>query len=256
MGLLRTTRWLAAAMVAVAVTVSAWAGEVTFFAAASLSNALPEIAAAYKQQTGNSIKFSFAASSVLARQIEASPGADIFMSADSDWMDYLDSRGLVVHATRKTLLSTHLVLIAPAAAPVSLKIAPYFDLKGALKGGRLAIADPDSVPAGKYGKSALTSLGVWNTIVDRTANAESVRVALAYVARGEAPLGIVYTTDALIEPKVKIIDTFADKTHAPIVYPAALTKDAKPEAKAFLDYLSGPQARAVFVKYGFEVRGK
>ena len=232
------------------------ASEVTFFAAASLSNALPEIAAAYKQQTGNTVKFSFAASSVLARQIEASPGVDLFMSADADWMDYLDSRGLVVHATRKTLLSTHLVLIAPAASPITLKIAPYFDLKGALKGGRLAIADPDSVPAGKYGKSALMSLGVWNTVVDHTANAESVRVALAYVARGETPLGIVYTTDAQIEPKVKIVDTFPDKTHAPIVYPAALTKDAKPEAKAFLDFLSGPQARAVFVKYGFEFRGK
>lgn len=255
MGLLRASRILAAAFVAVAVSAGAWAADVTFFAAASLSNALPEIAAAYKQQTGNTVKFSFAASSILARQIEASPGADLFMSADSDWMDYLDSRGLVNHATRKTLLSTHLVLIAPTASAVSLKIAPYFDLKGALKGGRLAVADPDSVPAGKYGKSALTSLGVWNTVVDHLAQAENVRVALAYVARGETPLGIVYTTDALAEPKVKIVDTFPDRTHAPIVYPAALTKDAKPGAREFLDYLSGPQARAIFVKYGFEIRG-
>ena len=255
MRLRHVSRFLAAALVAVAVSAGAWAAEYTFFAAASLSNALPEIAAAYKQQTGNSIKFSFAASSVLARQIEASPGADLFMSADSDWMDYLDNKGLVDHASRKTLLSTHLVLIAPAASTVAIKLAPHVDLLGALKGGRLAIADPDSVPAGKYGKSALTSLGIWNTLVDHTANAESVRVALAYVARGEAPLGIVYTTDAMVEPKVKIVDTFPDKTHAPIVYPAALTKDAKPGAKTFLDFLSGPQARSIFVKYGFEIRG-
>lgn len=256
MGLHRASRWVAAAIVALAVSAGAWAADVTFFAAASLSNALPEIATAYKQETGKTVTFSFAASSVLARQIEASPGADIFMSADADWMDYLDSRGLINHATRKTLLGTHLVLIAPASSTVSLKIVPYFDLAGALKGGRLAIADPDSVPAGKYAKSSLTSLGVWNTVVDHTANAESVRVALAYVARGEAPLGIVYTTDALVEPKVKIIDTFPDKTHAPIVYPAALTKDAKPGAKEFLDFLSGKEARAVFVKYGFEFKGK
>jgi molybdate transport system substrate-binding protein len=233
----------------------AWAADVTMFAAASLSSVMPEIAAAYQKQTGQTVKFSFAASSVLARQIENSPGADIFMSADSDWMDYLDSRGLVQHATRKSLLATHLALIAPAGSGASLKIAPHFDILGALKGGRLAIADPDSVPAGKYAKSALTSLGVWNALVDHLAQAENVRVALAYVARGETPLGIVYTTDALAEPKVRIIDTFPDKTHAPIVYPAALTKDAKPAAKAFLDFLSGPEARTLFTKYGFEILG-
>jgi molybdenum ABC transporter, periplasmic molybdate-binding protein len=253
--MVRAIRLMAAAFIAVMLSAGAMAADVTFFAAASLSNALPEIAAAYKQQTGKTIKFSFAASSVLARQIEASPGVDLFMSADADWMDYLDNRGLIDHATRKTLLSTHLVLIAPVASTVTLKLGPHVDLVGALKGGRLAIADPDSVPAGKYGKSALTSLGIWNSLVDHTANAESVRVALAYVARGETPLGIVYATDAKIEPKVKVIDTFPDKTHAPIVYPAAMTKDAKPEAKGFLDFLSGPQARAVFVKYGFELRG-
>lgn len=253
--MVRAIRLMATAFIAVMLSAGAMAADVTFFAAASLSNALPEIAAAYKQKTGKTVKFSFAASSVLARQIEASPGVDLFMSADADWMDYLDNRGLIDHATRKTLLSTHLVLIAPAASTVTLKLVPHVDLLGALKGGRLAIADPDSVPAGKYGKSALTSLGVWNSLVDHTANAESVRVALAYVARGETPLGIVYATDAKIEPKVKVIDTFPDKTHAPIVYPAAMTKGAKPEAKGFLDFLSGPQARAVFVKYGFELRG-
>ena len=255
MGLFRIKRFVSAALVAFVMAVGAHAADVTFFAAASLSSALPEIAAAYKQQTGKTVTFSFAASSVLARQIEASPGADLFMSADTDWMDYLDNRGLVDHATRKTLLATHLVLIAPAASPIVLKLVPHVDILGALKGGRLAVADPDSVPAGKYAKSALTSLGVWNSVVEHLAQAENVRVALAYVARGETPLGIVYTTDALAEPKVKIDDTFADKTHAPIVYPAALTKDAKPGAKDFLDFLSGPQARAVFIKYGFEFRG-
>lgn len=253
--MLRLSRLIAAAVTAIAVTAGAFAADVTMFAAASLSTALPEIAAAYKKSTGHSVQFSFAASSVLARQIENSPGADIFMSADADWMDYLDNRSLVQHATRKTLLSTQLVLIAPASAQVTLKIAPHFDLLGALKGGRLAIADPDSVPAGKYGKSSLVSLGVWNSVIDHTANAESVRVALAYVARGETPLGIVYKTDALVEPKVKIVDTFPDKSHAAIVYPAALTKDAKPLAKEFLSYLSGPEARAIFVKYGFEIAG-
>ena len=249
------SRLMAAALTLIVTTTGAWAGDLTVFAAASLSSALPEIAAAYKQQTGKTVTFSFAASSVLARQIEASPGADLFMSADTDWMDYLDNRGLVDHATRKTLLATHLVLIAPAASPIVLKLVPHVDILGALKGGRLAVADPDSVPAGKYAKSALTSLGVWNSVVEHLAQAENVRVALAYVARGETPLGIIYTTDALAEPKVKIVDTFADKTHAPIVYPAALTKDAKPDAKAFLDFLTGPQARAIFVKYGFEFRG-
>ncbi|GAA0536919.1 molybdate transport system substrate-binding protein [Rhizomicrobium palustre] len=255
MRLSRLSRFVLAAITTVFLTAGAFAADVTMFAAASLGTALPEIAAAYKAKTGQSVQFSFAASSVLARQIENSPGADVFMSADADWMDYLDNRGLVQHATRKTLLTTKLVLIAPAASTVQVKIGPHFDLLGALKGGRLAIADPDSVPAGKYGKSSLVSLGVWNAVVDRTANAESVRVALAYVARGETPLGIVYRTDALIEPKVKVVDTFPDKTHAPIVYPAALTKDARPAAKAFLDFLSGPEARAIFVKYGFELAG-
>src|SRR5665213_1974814 len=124
-----------------------------------------------------------------------------------------------------------------------------------LPGGRLAIADPDSVPAGKYGRQSLTSLGVWNGVVDHLVPAENVRVALAYVARGETPLGIVYSTDALAEPKVRVVDSFPDSTHAPIVYPEALTKDAKPQARVFLDFLSGPEATAIFVKDGFIVRG-
>jgi len=225
----------------------------TVFAAASLSDALKQTGEAYKAKTGQTPVFSFAASSALARQIEASGGADIFISADRDWMDYLDNKGLIAHASRKDLLGNHLVLIAPASSSVSVKIAAHFDLAGALGGGRLSVADPDSVPAGKYAKSALTSLGVWNAAVDRLVQAENVRVALAYVARDEAPLGIVYTTDAMAEPKVRIVGTFPDSSHAPIVYPIALTRDAKPEAKALVDFLEGPDAAAIFSKAGFVV---
>jgi molybdate transport system substrate-binding protein len=244
----------AAALLALA-PVAAQAGSVTVFAAASLGDALGDVGKAYKAKTGNDVVFSFAASSALARQIEASGGADIFMSADTDWMDYLDSRGLIAHASRKNLLGNSLVLIAPADANVSLAIGPHFDLLGALNGGRLSIADPDSVPAGKYARTALSALGVWNGVVNHLVQAENVRVALAYVARGEAPLGIVYSTDAMSEKRVHIVATFPENTHAPIVYPAALTKDANPNARAFLDYLSGPEARAIFVKDGFVILG-
>jgi molybdate transport system substrate-binding protein len=224
---------------------------VTVFAAASLTDTLNAIGKTYEAKTGKHVTLAFAASSALARQIEASSGADMFISADSEWMDYLDNKGLMKHETRRNLLGNRLVLIAPANARVTLKIAPHFDLALALGSGRLAVADPDSVPAGKYARQALTSLGVWSSVADRLAGAENVRVALAYVARGEAPLGIVYTTDALSEQKVRIVDTFPDNTHLPIVYPAALTKDAKPDAAAFLTFLSSPDASAVFAKAGF-----
>jgi molybdate transport system substrate-binding protein len=229
------------------------AADVTVFAAASLTDALQRVADGYKTKNGRSVALSFAASSALARQIEASGGADIFISADKDWMDYLDNNGLIAHASRRDILGGTLVLIAPASSKVRLKMAPHFDLVGALGDGRLSIADPDSVPAGKYAKAALTALGVWNTVADRLAVAENVRVALAYVTRGEAPLGIVYSTDAIAEPNVKTVAEFPDNTHPLIVYPAALTKDAKPAGQAFLDYLEGPQARAIFTRAGFVV---
>jgi molybdate transport system substrate-binding protein len=229
---------------------------VTVFAAASLTDALGAAGKVYEAKTGKHVVFSFAASSALARQIESSAGADVFLSADSDWMDYLDKKGLIAHATRLDLLGNHLVLISPADLKIVLKIKPHFDLAGALGNGRLAIADPGSVPAGKYGRAALTALGVWDSVADHLAPAENVRVALAYVARGEAQFGIVYTTDALSEPKVRIVDTFPDDSHAPIVYPAALTRDAKPAARAFLDFLSSPEATAIFVKDGFVVLRK
>jgi len=239
-----------AALLAIA-PIGAEAADVTVFAAASLANALQQVADSYKAKSGQTVAISFAASSALARQIDASGGADMFISADKDWMDYLDSKGLIAHATRKDLLGGHLVLIAPVSSNVQVKIAPHFDLMGALAGGRLAVADPDSVPAGKYAKTALTALGVWTAVVDHLAQAENVRVALAYVARGEAPLGIAYSTDAAAEPKVKIVAEFPDNTHQPIVYPAALTRDARPAAQGFLDYLSGAEANAIFSKTGF-----
>lgn len=251
----RAFRGVLGAFVIATAPLAAQAASITVFAAASLTDALNEIGTAYKAKTGNDAVFSFAASSALAKQIEASGGADVFLSADTDWMDYLDKKALLAPGTRRTLLGNHLVLIAPAAEHPPIAIAPHFDLLGALKGGRLAVADPDSVPAGKYAKASLTALGVWNTVSGTLAQAENVRAALAYVSRGEAPLGIVYTTDARADKGVHIVATFPDATHPPIVYPAALVKGAKPEAKAFLAFLSGPEAKAVFEKDGFVVLG-
>jgi molybdate transport system substrate-binding protein len=255
---MKTSNWLraglAAALFALA-PIAAQAASVTMFAAASLTDALNEVGKAYKAKTGNDVVFSFAASSVLAKQIEASGGADLFMSADSDWMNYLDKKGLIQHDTRADLLGNHLVVVAPADQSVSLMVDGKFDFAGALHGGKLAVADPASVPAGKYAKASLTQLGAWDAVKDQLAPAENVRAALAYVARGEAPLGIVYTTDAMAEKKVHVVAILPDSTHAPIVYPAALVKDAKPEAKAFLAFLSGPQAHKIFEKDGFVLLG-
>jgi molybdate transport system substrate-binding protein len=236
------------------VPLPARAADITVFAAASLDETMNRLAADYSRQSGRQVAVSLAASSVLARQVEASGGADLFVSADEDWMDYLDKKSLLAPGTRKNLLGNRLVLIAPAGAS-AITLRPGFDLKGALKGaqknGRLAIADPATVPAGKYGREALTNLRAWDGVP--LAPAENVRVALAYVARGEAPLGVVYETDARAEPKVRVAAVFPAASHAPIRYPAALTKDARPEAKGFLDYLSSQAARAVFEKAGFTV---
>ncbi len=226
------------------------ATDITVFAAASLAETMNQLAADYQKQSGKTVAVSLAASSVLARQIEASGGADIFVSADEDWMDYLDKKALLTASTRIDLLGNRLVLVGPKGiAPIAIR--PGFDLKGALKGGRLAIADPASVPAGKYGKDALTQQNAWDGVA--TAPAENVRVALAYVVRGEAPLGIVYETDARAEPAVAVAGAFPEDSHAPIRYPAAMVKDARPEAHGFLAYLSSPAARSVFEKAGFSV---
>lgn len=251
-------KWFAALVAAVSLVVlpvAAQAADVIVFAAASLTDALGDVGKAYKAKTGKDVVFSFAASSALARQIESSSGADMFMSADLDWMDHLDNRGLIAHDTRANLLGNRLVLVAPSDSNIAVRIVPHFDLLGALNGGRLSVADPDSVPAGKYARTALTTLGVWNSVVNHLVNAENVRVALAYVARGEAPLGIVYATDAYSDKHVRIVGSFPDSSHPPIVYPVALTRDARPDARAFLVFLSGPEARAIFEKDGFTVLG-
>lgn len=225
---------------------------ITVFGAASLTNALQDLGDSFTKETGTSVKLSFAASSVLARQIESGAPADIFFAADLEWMDYLQGRNLIIKRSRREVLGNKLVLIAPADSKVELKIAPNFPLATALAGGRLATGDPDSVPAGKYARSALISLGVWNDIQDRLVRAENVRSALMFVDRGEAPLGIVYETDALVDKKVRIVDVFPANSHLPIVYPIALTMAAKPEAAKFVEYLLSPTGDSVFKKYGFK----
>jgi molybdate transport system substrate-binding protein len=228
------------------------ADTVTVFAAASLKDALDEVGRAYIARTGNALVISYAASSTLARQIGAGAPADVFISADSDWMDYLQTRDLIRNGSRRDLLRNRLVLIAPSNSTAQLKIAPGFPLAAALAGGKLAMAETSSVPAGKYGKAALTSLGVWKDVESSVVSADDVRVALKYVALGEARFGIVYSTDAAVEPRVKVIDTFPETTHPPIVYPAALVVAGKsPEAAAFFTSLSEPAARAIFSMYGF-----
>jgi molybdate transport system substrate-binding protein len=229
---------------------------ITVLAAASLTNALQEIGTHYEAASGTRVTFSFAGSMILAKQIEASSGADLFISADVESMDYLDSRNLIARQTRRNLLSNRLVLIAPSDSRMTLAIAPGFKLAEALRGGGLALANVETVPAGRYARAALTALGVWNSVKDRLAQGEDVRGALAYVSRGEAPLGIVYATDAHIEQRVRVVGTFPENTHEPILYPAAQTRDAKPEAAAFLAYLQGPDARAVFQRAGFALPGQ
>jgi len=228
--------------------------EVVVFAAASLTNALQEVGRHYEVSGGAKVKFSFAASSLLARQIEAGAHADVFFSADVEWMDYLAERRLIQTATRRDVLSNRLVLIAPADSKVALTIAPGFALAAALGDSRLALADPDTVPAGKYAKAALTKLRVWDTVSNKIARAENVRAAMAYVVRGETSLGIVYETDAKAEPKVRTVDMFPADTHQAIVYPVALTASGnRPDGDSLLAYMLSAKAAAVFKRHGFTV---
>jgi molybdate transport system substrate-binding protein len=229
------------------------AAPVTVFAAASLKNAMDDVGKAYTAKTGHTVRFSYGASSAIARQIEAHAPADVFISADSDWMDYVANKGLIVKATRRDVLSNHLALIAPADATVRLKIGKNMPLAAALGDGRLSVAGPD-VPAGKYAKASLTALGVWPSVETKLAQAENVRGALAFVARGEAPLGVVYDTDAKVEPKVKIVGLFPEATHPKIVYPAAVVAySSNLAAGGFVGFLQGPEASAIFTRYGFMV---
>ena len=221
------------------------------FAAASLTDVLGEVSREFEQQGGVPVKLSFAASSMLARQIEAGGRADVFISADQEWMDYLQQRGLIEKSSRRDLAGNRLVLIAPANSGVALEIAPGFPLLAALGGGRLSTGDPDTVPVGRYARAALVSLGVWDEIQDHLVRADNVRSAMMFVARGEAPLGIVYTTDALADPKVRIVDIFPANTHAAITYPGAATKGARGDAIAYLNYLASPQVSETWKKFGF-----
>jgi molybdate transport system substrate-binding protein len=229
---------------------------VLVFAAASMQTAIDELSPAITQATGVPVKASYAASSALARQIESGAPADIFISADLDWMDYVAQRRLIRPESRANLLGNDLVLIAPTGRPVSLAIVPGFGLAAALGTDRLAVADPASVPAGKYAKEALTSLGVWESVAGKLAPAENVRAALLLVSRAEAPLGIVYRTDALVDKGVAVVGAFPDSSHAPIVYPAALTSTSAPAAARVLEFLHGAAANAVFERLGFKVLTK
>ena len=224
---------------------------ITVFAAASLTNVLQELGDGFTKDTAIPVRFSFAASSALARQIENGAPADVFLSADLEWMDYLQTRNLIQRDTRYDLLGNRLVLVAPADSKIELTIAPRFPLAKALGAGRLATGDPDSVPVGRYAREALTTLGVWNDVAGRMVRADSVRAALAFVDRGEAPLGIVYETDALIDKHVRLVDVFPANSHLPIVYPIALTRAAKPNAAGFVAYVRGPAGDAAFKAYGF-----
>lgn len=229
--------------------------DLVIFAAASLKNALDEIAGAYAKEAGKPVpRISYAASNALAKQIESGAPADLFLSADLDWMDYAAGKSLIRPDTRVSLLRNRIVLIAPKDSTVALSLAPGLNLGPALTGGRLAMGNIDAVPAGKYGKAALERFGAWEGVKDKVAQADNVRAALVLVSRGEAPLGIVYGTDAAADPNVKVVGVFPEDTHPPIVYPVAITKDsAHPDAAAFLAFLRGPAARAVFERQGFAV---
>lgn len=230
------------------------AADLAIFAAASLKDALDQVSKAWQAKTGKQATISYAASSTLAKQIEQGAPADVFISADLDWMDYLAGLNLIEPDTRLNLLGNRLVLIAPKDSELSVKIEPNFPLASLLGDGRLAIANVDSVPAGKYGKAALTKLGVWGAVSSKLAQAENVRAALVFVSRGEAPLGIVYATDAKADPNVKILDAFPEDTHPPIIYPVAVVARAQGSAgQEFVAFLKSPEVKTIFEAQGFKV---
>jgi molybdate transport system substrate-binding protein len=246
------------ALLALAAPVSAPAEtpSVTVFAAASLKTALDDIAAQWQKETGKTARISYAASGALAKQIEAGAPADIFLSADVPWMDYAAERKLIKPETRRDLLGNALVLVAPADSKMPpMQIDAQTDLLGLLgKDGRLAMGQPKSVPAGAYAEQALTSLGLWDRVKDRIAQTESVRATLIFVARAEAPLGIVYRSDAHAERKVKVVATFPGTSHTSIVYPIAMVAAwTNPDAKAFYDYVATPAASEIFKRECFDV---
>ena len=237
------------------VPLSVHAETITVFAAASLTDAMKDVSALWVKAGHPALRMSFGASSTLARQIEQGAPADIFASADEKWMDYLAKKNLIVPETRKNLLGNDLVLVVPANRPQHLTIGPGFDLLGLLgPNGRVATGDPAHVPVGIYAEQALKNLGLWDAVAPRLARTDDVRSALLLVERGEAPAGIVYATDAAVSKAVMVAGTFPPDSHDPVAYPFAVTKSGDTEdARAFMAFLQGPQARAAFVKRGFKV---
>ncbi|MGV1872226.1 molybdate ABC transporter substrate-binding protein [Agrobacterium rosae] len=262
MGILRRTL-IRTTLAAVVGSVVATAGmsapafaqdKVTVFAAASMKNALDAANAEWAKETNNEATVSYAASSALAKQIEAGAPADLFISADLAWMDYVAGKKLIKEDTRTNLLGNRLVIVAPADKATPVEIKQGFDLAKLVGDGKLAMGAVDSVPAGKYGKSALEKLGVWSSVEGKVAGAESVRAALVLVSRGEAPYGIVYQTDAAADQGVKIVGTFPQDNHEPIIYPVAILSESKsPAAAAYLEFLKSAKAAPFFEKQGFTI---
>jgi len=239
-------------LLALLIAAPARAAEVTVFAAASLKTALDEIAAQWQAETGHSVALSYGGSSALAKQIIQAAPADIFLSASTEWMDAVAGAGMLRDGTRVDLLGNRLMLVAHGVDVPPVTLDATTDLVGLLAGGKLSMAMVDSVPAGQYGREALTTLGLWDSVAGSVAQAENVRVALQLVALGEAPMGIVYASDAVAEPRVTVVATFPEISHRPIIYPAAVIASSPvPEAEAFLDLLSQPAAQAVFTAQGF-----
>jgi molybdate transport system substrate-binding protein len=256
---MRMLRWLAALLVVSlppagrAADADAAVGPLVY-AAASLTEVLQQIGADYARERGAVVRLSFGSTATLARQIEAGARADLFVSADQHWMDYVERRGLIQRASRVDLLGNRLVLVAPADSRLALTVGRGMPIRAALGArGRLSLADPASVPAGRYARAALSSLGVWPEVEGRIVAAENVRMALLFVARGEAPLGVVYATDARAEPRVRVVGEFPSTAHPAILYPAALTSGARAAAAPFLQYLTGTSARARFAAAGFSI---
>ncbi len=246
-----------AAVVAISAALPAAAAQdksIIVFAAASMKNALDDVDAAFAEKTGIKVVASYDASSALMKQIEAGAPADAFISADLKWMDYGSQKKLIRDDTRVDLLGNTLVLIAAKDSTIGhVDIKPGFDLAELAGDGRIATGDVKAVPVGIYARAALEKLGIWDSVAPKMAMTQNVRAALTLVARGEAPLGIVYSTDAKVDPGVKIVGTFPENSHDPIIYPVAATVTAKPETAAYLAFLRSAAAKAIFETYGFAV---
>ena len=247
----RIKRTGAVTVLSLALCGAAVADQITVFAAASLKEALDDVANGFEAQSGHQVTTSYAGTSALARQIEYGAPADIFIAANRDWMDRLAAGGQIAGDTRFDLLGNRLALIGPATDSRTVTLTPNLDLGAMLQGGRLAMALTQAVPAGIYGKAALETLGLWDVVAPHVAETDNVRAALALVALGAAPLGIVYATDAKADTRVRTLGLFPDDSHPPITYPAAATRDPNAAARQFLDHLRSPDAHAVFARYGF-----